>query len=136
MVDCIFCAIVANQIPSTVVAENDQALAIMDINPANDGHVLVLPRSHATDLFDLDPEVGGAIMPLCIQVANAIKTSLRPEGLNLIQASGEAAGQEIFHTHFHLVPRWHDDGKLGWWPMHPGDAARIQEVAGLIRAAL
>ena len=136
MADCIFCAIVAQQIPSTVVAQNAQALAIMDINPANDGHVLVLPKPHSTDLFELLPEVGAEVMRLCLQVAQALRTSLRPDGLNLLQASGEAAGQEVFHTHFHLLPRWQGDMVLQWWETRSGDADRIQRVAAQIRAAL
>lgn len=136
MADCIFCAIVAQQIPSTVVAQNAQALAIMDINPANDGHVLVLPKPHSPDLFELLPEVGAEVMRLCLQVAQALRTSLRPDGLNLLQASGEAAGQEVFHTHFHLLPRWQGDMVLQWWETRSGDADRIQRVAAQIRAAL
>ena len=136
MAECIFCAIVAQRMPSTVVADNAQALAIMDINPANDGHVLVLPKVHSTDVFDLAPEVGAEVMRLCIQVAQALKASLRPDGLNLLQASGEAAGQEVFHTHVHVLPRWYGDNALRWWQMRPGEADRIQRVAAQIRAAL
>lgn len=136
MADCLFCAIVAQQIPSTVVAENAQALAIMDINPANDGHVLVLPKAHSTDVFDLSPEVGDGVMRLCLQVAKALKVALQPDGLNLIQASGEAAGQEIFHTHVHVLPRWQGDKALEWWTMRPGDMDHIQQIAAQIRDAL
>ncbi len=136
MAECLFCAIVAQQLPSTMVAENAQALAIMDINPANDGHVLVLPKPHSTDVFDLDPEVGADVMRLCLRVAKAIKASVQPDGLNVIQASGEAAGQEVFHTHFHLLPRRRGDNALRWWDMRPGDAERIQQVAATLRAAL
>lgn len=136
MPGCIFCAIVAQQLPSTVVAASEQALAIMDINPANDGHVLVLPKTHSMDLLELEPEVGTDMMRLCLRVARAIQASLQPDGLNLIQASGAAAGQEVFHTHFHLLPRWHGDGALQWWEMRPGNADHIQQVAARIRAAL
>jgi histidine triad (HIT) family protein len=136
MVECIFCAIVAQRIPSTVVAENAQAVAIMDIHPANDGHVLVLPKVHSTDLFDLPPDVGADVMRLCLHVAQALKASLRPDGLNLLHASGEAAGQEVFHTHFHLLPRWQGDDALRWWKVSPGDTDRIQRVAAQIRAVL
>jgi histidine triad (HIT) family protein len=136
MAECIFCAIVARHIPSTVVAEHAQALAIMDINPANDGHVLVLPKPHSTDLFDLPPDVGTDIMQLCLRVAKALKASLQPDGLNLLQANGEVAGQEVFHTHFHLLPRWRGDQALRWWDTRPGDAEHIQRIAERIRAAL
>ncbi len=136
MAECIFCAIVAQQIPSTAVAESAQAMAIMDINPANDGHVLVLSRSHYPDLFDLPPDVGAEMMHLAIRVARAVRASLEPDGLNLIQASGEAAGQEVFHVHLHVLPRWHGDNALTWWERRPGDADRIQQVAARIRAAL
>jgi histidine triad (HIT) family protein len=108
----------------------------MDINPANDGHVLVLPKPHSTDLFELAPELGADVMRLCLRVAGAIRTSLQPDGLNLLQASGEAAGQEVFHTHIHLLPRWYGDGALQWWEMRPGNADHIQQVAARIRAAL
>ena len=136
MPECIFCAIVARQIPSIAVAENAQALAIMDIHPANDGHVLVLPKAHSTDLFDLSPEVGADVMRLCIQVARALKASLQPDGLNLIQANGEVAGQEVLHTHVHVLPRWQGDNALRWWEMRPGDADHMQQMAARIRAAL
>ena len=75
-------------------------------------------------------------MRLCLRVAAAIKTSLQPDGLNLVHASGEVAGQEVFHTHFHLVPRHRGDRVLQWWDIRPGDADHIQQVAAQIRAAL
>jgi histidine triad (HIT) family protein len=107
--DCIFCRIADHKIPSIVIAENSQALAIMDINPATPGHILVLPRSHVENIYELPSEIGSSLMEMAVIVARAIKKQMNPAGLNMIQSNGVAAGQVIFHFHMHLVPRYEKD---------------------------
>jgi histidine triad (HIT) family protein len=134
--DCVFCRIRDGQIPSTRVYEDERTIAFMDINPLNDGHCLVIPRTHAATLFDAAEEDLRAAIATARRVARAIREALRPDGLNLLQANGAAAFQSVPHVHLHLVPRWTGDGRGFDWPLVPGDPARIQAAAEQIRAAL
>ena len=134
--DCLFCKIVAGEVPSTRVHEDERTIAFMDINPLNDGHTLVIPRVHAATLFEADEADLQAAIATARRVARAIRETIRPDGLNLLQANGTAAFQSVPHFHFHLVPRFTGDGKGFDWPMVPGDRARIQAAAEKIRGAL
>lgn len=131
--DCIFCAIAEGVIPATKVYEEDQILAFMDINPANPGHLLVIPKRHYRNIFDINTEMAGKIMQVGTQLARAIKTALNPDGLNLLQSSESAAFQTVFHFHLHLIPRWEDDSLALPWQPQQGDINQIVEVAGKIR---
>ena len=131
--DCIFCAIAEDVIPATKVYEEDQILAFMDINPANPGHLLVIPKRHYRNIFDINAEMAGRIMQVGTQLANAIKTALNPDGLNLLQSSEPAAFQTVFHFHLHLIPRWEDDSLVLPWQPKQGDKNKILEVADKIR---
>ena len=109
--NCIFCAIISGNLPSSKVYEDNVCVAFMDIQPVNPGHVLVVPKNHATDLSDLRPETGMHIFQIAQQVAQKLPDSnLRCEGINLILAHGEVAGQEVFHVHLHIIPRYKGDG--------------------------
>ncbi len=134
--DCVFCRIRDGQIPSTRVYEDERTIAFMDINPLNDGHTLVIPRSHAATLYEADEADLQAAIATAQRVARAIRASLRPDGLNVLQANGAAAFQSVPHFHLHLVPRFTGDGKGFDWPMVPGDRAGIQAAAEKIRGAL
>ena len=134
--ECVFCKIRNGQLPSTKVAEDDLAFAIMDIHPINDGHVLVLTKQHATTLFDTHEEDLVSVVRLARRVAIGIRKGLAPHGLNLVQANGRAAFQSVPHFHLHLIPRWHGDGKGFDWTLVPGDSERIRAAAERIRAAL
>ncbi len=134
--DCVFCRIRDGQLPSTKVAENDRAFAIMDINPINDGHVLLLTKAHAETLFEIGEEDLVAAARLARRVATGIRTGLNPDGLNLVQANGRAAFQSVPHFHIHLIPRWLQDGMGFDWTLVPGDPERIRAAAERIRAAL
>ena len=104
--DCIFCRIVAGEIPAHKVYEDEQSLAFLDIRPASRGHTLVIPKEHAVDIFDISPE-SLAATTLCAQtVARTLRAKLNPDGMNVYQNNGAAAGQEVMHYHLHLVPRW------------------------------
>ncbi len=134
--DCIFCAIVAGQIPATKVYENEAVLAFMDIAPANPGHLLVIPKSHYRNIFDMPTAVGSQIMEAAIQLATAMREALNPDGLNLFQSNEAAGFQTVFHFHLHLIPRWEDDAlRLPWKPSN-GDLASIGNIADKIRHAL
>lgn len=131
---CIFCQIVEGKIPATRVYEDERTLAFMDINPINDGHVLVIPRTHAETIFDISPGDFSAVSSATKKVAEAIRQALQPEGLNLLQSNGEAASQVIPHFHLHLIPRWKGDGKGFDWKLVKGDPDRIRATADRIRA--
>lgn len=133
---CVFCKIVAGTIPCFKVLEDKDSLAFMDINPANDGHALVIPKDHYPTVFAITPETFAAAGRTVIRVANAINRALAPEGVNLLQANGPGAAQSVLHFHIHILPRRRDDGLAINWTPKPGDRARIAEIAEKIKRAL
>jgi len=111
MSSCIFCDIVAGLAPASVVHRDDCCLAFMDIQPVTPGHLLIVPLAHAASLADLDPAIGGRLFAAAQRVASGIRLSgLRADGINFFLADGEAAGQEVFHVHLHVFPRFAGDG--------------------------
>lgn len=134
--DCIFCKIIAGEIPSFKLYEDDRTYAMMDINPFQDGHCLILTKAHARNLLDAAPEDLAAILPTAQKIARAVEAALEPEGINIVQANGPAAGQTVFHYHCHVFPRRLNDGALLNWGYTPGEMARIEETYKKIMAAL
>jgi histidine triad (HIT) family protein len=134
--DCVFCKIRDGELPSMRVYEDDHTLAIMDINPLNAGHCLVITKAHAPTLWDAKPEDLQAAIATAQKVAVALKTAVKPDGLNMLQANGAAAFQSVFHYHLHLIPRWNNDGKGFDWPVMAGDRAQIQAIGERLREAL
>ena len=137
--DCIFCAIVAGLAPAARVFDDDDCLAFMDIQPLARGHVLVIPKRHAENLFDLEADEAAAVARTSKQLAHALRTVLEPEGLRLFQLNGAAAGQTVFHYHTHLLPRNADEPDVNPAALHgrkPADRAELEELAGRIRTAL
>jgi len=135
MADCVFCKIRDGQIPSVKVYEDDKTFCIMDINPLNRGHCLVITKVHAATLFESKTADLEAAVATARRVARAIKTALAPDGLNMLQANGAAAFQSVPHFHLHLIPRWNKDGKgFDWTPM-PGDREHIAKTGEALRAA-
>ena len=111
MTDCVFCRIVAGEAPGSLVFRDNQCAAFMDIQPVNVGHVLVVPVTHATYLSDLEPVTVARLMTVAQEIAAGLRASGVPcDGVNLILADGEAAGQEVFHVHLHVIPRYAGDG--------------------------
>lgn len=111
MTSCIFCQIVEGNALSSKVYEDDVCLAFMDIQPVNPGHVLVIPKVHSKDLSDLPPQVGAHLFQIAQRIALSIPNAhLKNEGINLFLAHGEAAGQDVFHVHLHVIPRYKGDG--------------------------
>jgi histidine triad (HIT) family protein len=134
--DCIFCLIATGEAPAERLYEDDATVAFMDINPATDGHCLVIPRRHAQDIWSLDEEDGVAVWRTVHRVARVVREALDANGLNLLQASGRAAFQTIFHYHVHIVPRYSwDDVHLPWIP-RVGDPERISDAATRLRGAI
>jgi histidine triad (HIT) family protein len=108
--DCIFCQIASGESQASIFYEDDTVLAFMDTNPVNEGHALIIPRRHAAHLADLDEETGRHLWTIAQRAAAAIRESgLKCEGIDLFLADGEAAGQEIFHVHMHVFPRYRGD---------------------------
>jgi histidine triad (HIT) family protein len=136
MSDCVFCKIRDGQIPSIKLHEDARTLCIMDVNPLNAGHCLVLTRAHAPTIFDADPADLAAAITTAQRVARAQRTALRPDGLNMLQANGAAAFQSVPHFHLHLIPRWTNDGKGFDWKLVPGDRDQIAKVADKLRTEL
>lgn len=115
MENCIFCKIIAGDIPSSVIYEDEDFKVIMDISPASKGHAIILPKKHFANLFELDDYVAKKMLIVTRKVAIAMKEELGCDGINLLQNNGEAAGQTVFHIHFHLIPRYKDDKvRLTW----------------------
>nr|WP_249365257.1 HIT family protein [Cytobacillus citreus] len=120
--DCIFCKIVNGEIPSAKVFENEHVLAFLDISQVTKGHTLVIPKLHNENIFDLHAETAQNIFKVVPQIANAIKKELKPLGMNILQNSGKHAGQEVFHFHMHLIPRYESgDGFGAVWKTHNSD---------------
>jgi histidine triad (HIT) family protein len=127
--DCLFCKIVAGEIPSTRVDEDERTVAFMDINPATPGHLLVVPREHASDLLEVPEADLEACARTAQRLAQRVKERLGADGVNLLNSCGEAAWQTVFHFHVHLIPRYADDPlRLPWVP-GPGDPDEIAATA-------
>ena len=136
MADCVFCKIVAGQIPSTKVYEDERTLAFMDIGHVNPGHVLVAVKKHAANLFELGEDEAAAAARTAARVAKAIEAAFKPEGLSVYQANGTAAGQTVVHYHVHLLPRHEGDGMELVWPVKNPPREKLEEYAAKIRGKL
>jgi histidine triad (HIT) family protein len=131
--DCIFCAIAAGEAPATIVAEDELTVAFMDISPATDGHLLVIPRAHYEDVLAIDDADLDATMHTARAMARRVKDRLAPDGVNLLNSCGRAAWQTVFHFHVHVIPRYDDDPlKLPWVP-EQGDMDAIKRTADKLR---
>ena len=136
MSDCVFCKIVAKQIPATVVHEDEATLAFMDIGQVNPGHVLVACKAHVENIYGLEDAQAAAVFRAAARVARAIRAAFNPPGLSIYQANGKPAGQTVFHFHLHVLPRHDADGMQLVWPVNNPPREKLEEYAGLIRAQL
>lgn len=136
MADCVFCKIVAKEIPANVVFEDEHTLAFMDLGQVNPGHVLVATKAHVENVFGLDDAQAGAVMRTVARVARASRAAFGAPGLNLFQANGKAGAQTVFHFHVHVLPRWENDGMSLAWPAKNPPRETLQEYGEKIRAAL
>jgi histidine triad (HIT) family protein len=131
--DCLFCKIIAGELPSQNVAEDERTVSFMDINPATRGHALVVPRNHVPNLLEIDSEDLNAVAAAAKRLAARATERLGADGVNLLNACGSTAWQTVFHFHIHVIPRYHDDPlRLPWIPA-PGDADEIAAAAQQLR---
>ena len=136
MSDCVFCKIVARQIPATVVREDADTLAFMDIGHVNPGHVLVACKAHVENIYGLQDAQAAAVFQAVAKVARAIRAAFDPPGLSVYQANGTPAGQTVFHFHLHLLPRHDADGMQLVWPVKNPPREKLEQCAAQIRAQL
>ncbi|MCB1938768.1 MAG: HIT family protein [Rhodocyclaceae bacterium] len=133
---CLFCRLVAGEIPAARVYEDARTLAFMDIGQVNPGHVLVAVKRHGAMIYDITPEDAGAAMQTAQRVALAVREAFDPPGLTILQCNGVEGDQTVFHFHIHVVPRHGDDGVGLSWPRKEPPMAQIEGYAERIRAAL
>ncbi|MDP9401596.1 MAG: HIT family protein [Actinomycetota bacterium] len=127
--DCLFCRIVAGEVPATKVVEDERAIAFMDINPATRGHTLVVPREHAVDLLGVGEDDLAAVTGLAQRLARRMTERLGVAGVNLLNSCGTEAWQTVMHFHVHVIPRYPDDQMRLPWVPKPGDAEEIAAAA-------
>ena len=135
--DCIFCRIANGEIPSAKVYEDDEVLAFLDLAPANRGHVLIVPKRHYTNALDFPCEAAPAICQAVKKVGGALVEALNARGFNVFQNNGPAAGQTVFHLHWHIIPRFEHDGLAMWaqgsYPSQEEMNALAEKIAGAVK---
>ena len=136
MDNCIFCKIINGYIPSAVVFDNDEFKAILDRFPSNEGHVLIMPKEHCANIFEMDPEKGGRLFALAVKIASAMKEVLGFENMNVLQNNGPVAGQTVNHFHLHLIPRYENDSVNVSWPQMDLTDEQIEEMRKKISSVL
>ena len=134
--ECVFCRIVAAELPSSVVYEDESLIAFLDTSPLAEGHLLVLPRDHYAALTDMPPDLCGRICSALPAIARSVVAVTGAEGFNLLQSNGSVAGQVVNHVHFHLIPRATADGLGFRWKTNTYAAGRAQQLASEIQRAL
>jgi histidine triad (HIT) family protein len=133
---CIFCKIVAGQIPCFKLLEDDKTIAFMDINPVNPGHALSVAKGHWPTVDVIPTDVLGAVAATAQKIAKAVMSELEPAGVNLMQANGAGAGQSVPHLHIHILPRRVDDGLVLNWEPKAGERAEIEAIYKRLKARL
>ncbi len=134
--NCIFCKIIAGEIPCVKLYEDELTMAFMDINPGNEGHALVIPKEHWEDVHAIPSDLIGSTVKTVKKIATAVEETLNPDGINLVQANGKGAAQSVFHFHMHILPRRMDDELKMNWGLRAGDMDAIKEVCERIKKNL
>jgi histidine triad (HIT) family protein len=133
--DCIFCKILAGELPASIVDEDERTVSFMDINPATRGHALVIPRAHSRDLLNIEPDDLAAVAMAAKRLAERVNERLEAAGVNVINSCGAAAWQTVFHFHVHVIPRYAGDPlRLPWVPA-PGDSREIAAAAARLKGS-
>ena len=130
--DCIFCKIIAGEIPSKKIYEDADHIAFLDIFPAGRGHSLVIPKAHYADIHSMPAEVYGGIAATAKKVADLLQAKLGSEGTTIFQMNKEAGWQTVFHAHMHVIPRWRNDGLHKPWDISPADSADLDALHNLL----
>ena len=133
MDNCIYCKIMSGEIPSYCLYEDDLFKVILDIYPSSIGHTLIIPKTHAANLFELGEKEAKAIIPLSQKIAAALKEALNFDGMNILQNNGEVSGQTINHYHMHLVPRYKDDDVVIKWNTKSPSAEDFQKILDSVK---
>ena len=136
MSDCIFCKIVAGEIPCTRVFEDAAGLAFMDIGPISPGHTLLIPKKHYGAISEMPPDEVAALFRPVAALASAVQAAVGAEGLNVLQNNGACSGQAVAHLHIHFIPRWPGDGLGFRWPARKADFEVLKTQAEAIRQGL
>ncbi len=136
MDDCVFCKMVAGEIPAVKLYEDEAILAFLDISPISDGHTLVIPKTHCSKVHQCDPEVLAKVASHLGRIAGAVAEAMDADGYNLLCNNGKAAGQAVDHVHFHIIPRKTGDGVFTQWPAYRYEEGRIAEIAEKIHKSL
>ena len=135
--ECIFCRINRGEIPSIVIYENEEFRVMLDRFPASKGHVLIIPKKHVDNIYDLEPESAGRLFELATRFAPIIKRAFGNEGLNIIQNNGKAAGQTVPHYHLHMIPRYEGDKmQIGWTFDEKVSVEQLEEYASQIKSEM
>ncbi len=134
--DCIFCRIAAGRESAHIIYEDDETLAFLDHFPLEEGHTLVIPKKHATNAWDIEPEQAEAVMRSALKVARALKAAYGCDGVNLFQSTGAAAGQTVYHFHVHVLPRWSGRGVFVLQREPPRSTTSFEQVAQNMREAM
>lgn len=128
MENCIFCKIISGDIPSATIFENDEFKVILDRFPATKGHVLVLPKEHYANIFEIDPDLGGRLFTLAIRIAGIVKKATGVTDMNILQNNGPLAGQTVDHFHLHIIPRYEGDSVSVKWPQMDLTDEQIEDI--------
>jgi len=136
VIDCVFCKMVAGQIPVTKIYEDEVILAFLDIGPISDGHTLVIPKKHFEKLHDCPDELLGGVGSRLGKIAKAVAAGMNSQGYNVLCNNGKAAGQLVGHLHFHIIPRNNGDGVFARWPAYEYEQGKIEAIAAKIRENL
>ena len=135
--ECIFCKIIEGEIPAVKVLDDELVLAFMDINPSSRGHMLVVPKKHAENIFEISEGDLAAVIKAVKRCATAVKEALKAEGVTVLQLNGTASDQIVPHLHIHIIPRWENDGlPMSTWEMKPGDMEEIKDIARKVKEHL
>lgn len=135
MENCLFCKIISGEIPSSKVYENENSVAFLDINPVNVGHTLLVPKKHSRNIFDIKEETLKNLMPTLQKISTAVKEGVKADGVNIHINNEPSAGQVVFHTHIHIIPRFENDG-IKMWNGKPYENGKMEEVAEKIKSSL
>lgn len=134
--NCIFCKLAAGIFPSNTLYEDEDFRVILDIAPAAKGHAIVLPKNHMADLLSVEADTATKALPVVSKTAAALKEVLGCDGINVLQNNGEAAGQTVFHLHFHILPRYKEDGFTIPWTHISYLDGEAEELAAKVRQAM
>ncbi len=134
--ECIFCDIIQKKLPADIVYEDEKSLVFLDINPVQPGHCLVVPKEHYEDVLSMPEELAARLFEVAQRVARAVRQALGAEGINININNGSAAGQVVFHTHFHIIPRYQGDNLKLWTGQPYKSVVKKKELLNKIKANL